>query len=141
VPTERLASRTGDLRVEGTMREQQVFEDEDLEEQDDLEDDDLEDDDAVEAAAPGDDEDDSDETSLDELLSQRAATRRGSDEPDDEDDIMALSSESRNPTGEPLPTRVIPLKDRQEFVCSNCHLVKARSQLADAERRLCRDCV
>jgi hypothetical protein len=126
------------------MREQQVFEDEDVEAQEDLEDDDddLGDDDEPEAAAAPDDDDDSDETSLDELLSQRAATRKGkSDEPDEEDDIMALSSESRNPTGEPLPTRVIPLKDRKEFVCSNCHLVKARSQLADAERGLCRDCV
>jgi hypothetical protein len=42
---------------------------------------------------------------------------------------------------EPLPSVVVPIKDRQEFVCSNCHLVKARVQLADAARGLCRDCV
>ena len=42
---------------------------------------------------------------------------------------------------EPLPARVIPLKDRQEFVCNRCRLVKARVQLADSERGLCRDCV
>lgn len=113
---------------------------EDSEDQED--DDDLGDDDEAEAAAPDDDDDDSDETSLDELLSQRAVSRRGkADETEDEDDIMALSSEPQNPTGQPLPTRVIPVKDRQEFVCSNCHLVKARSQLADADRWLCRDCV
>lgn len=140
MPTGRLASRTRPLRVGRRMREQQVLEDEEHEDHEGLEEDDLDDADAPEAAAP-DDDDDSDETSLDELLSQRAATRKSSGEPDDEDDIMALSSESRNPTGEPLPTRVIPLKDRKEFVCSNCHLVKARSQLADEERRLCRDCV
>jgi hypothetical protein len=28
-----------------------------------------------------------------------------------------------------------------EFVCSNCFLVKRRTQLADKRRKLCRDCV
>jgi hypothetical protein len=54
---------------------------------------------------------------------------------------MALSSEAKTPLREPLPTRVIPIRDREEFVCSRCHLVKAKVQLADAERMLCRDCV
>lgn len=54
---------------------------------------------------------------------------------------MTLSSEHNSPIREPLPSRVIPIRDRQEFVCSNCHLVKKRSQLADADKALCRDCV
>ena len=54
---------------------------------------------------------------------------------------MALSSEADTPIREPLPTRVIPIRDREEFVCNRCHLVKRKSQLADAERMLCRDCV
>jgi hypothetical protein len=81
------------------------------------------------------------ETSLEELLAQRAA-RRTPDETDEEgDDIMALTSEKEPATREPLPSRVIPIRDKQEFVCSRCHLVKARSQLADESRLLCRDCV
>lgn len=110
-------------------------------ESEEVDEEDLEDSNAADAALGPDDENDSDETSLDELLSQRAAARRGSNESEeDADDIMALTSEKDSPTVDALPTRVIPLKDRQEFVCSNCHLVKARSQLADADRMLCRDC-
>jgi hypothetical protein len=116
------------------------LQEEELEEEDD---DDVtvdEEDEEALAQSAGDDED-SEEASLEELLSQRAAARRGTDESDDDDDIMALASE-KEPTGlEPLPTKVIPIKDRKEFVCNRCHLVKARVQLADAERGLCRDCV
>lgn len=120
-----------------------AVDDEPIEEpEEEAEDDDLGDDDAP-VTLEADDEEGSDETSLDELLSQRAATRRGPNDPeeDETEDIMALSSERDSPTGEPLPTRVIPVKDRQEFVCTNCHLVKARSQLADEQRMRCRDCV
>jgi hypothetical protein len=80
-------------------------------------------------------------TSLDELLAQRAAARRGGDEVEDDDDIMALASERTEKLTEASTARVIPIKDRQEFVCNRCHLVKAKSQLADPQRGLCRDCV
>ncbi|HEY7875067.1 MAG TPA: DUF4193 family protein [Actinomycetota bacterium] len=109
---------------------------------DDEDDDDVSVDDDEEALAQAtDDEEDSEEASLEELLSQRAASRRGTDESDDDDDIMALASEKDAVVLEPLPTTVIPIKDRKEFVCNRCHLVKARVQLADEERGLCRDCV
>ena len=116
------------------------------EEDDDLEEVEIEDPEEAEAelAAAGDeDEDEEDEASLDQLLSQRAAARRGSDDSDeDDDDIMALASEKEpRGTAEVPLSRVIPVKDREEFVCQRCYLVKARSQLADAERTLCRDCV
>ncbi len=123
----------------------QVFADEDeIENEEEVDDDEVEadeDDDEL-ALAATDDEDEEDESSLEELLAQRAAARRGTDEPDDDDDLMGLASEPETiPAIEPLPARVIPLKDRQEFVCNRCRLVKARVQLADAERGLCRDCV
>ena len=121
-----------------------MFADEDeIEKEDELEDDELEGDDDEELAlAATDDEDEEDESSLEELLAQRAAARRGTDDSDDDDDILSLASEPETiPALEPIPARVIPLKDRQEFVCNHCHLVKARVQLADAERGLCRDCV
>jgi hypothetical protein len=117
---------------------------EDLEDSEELEDLEDEDDDEVAAglALTTDDDEESDDASLEELLSQRASSRRGGGDPEeDEDDIMSLASE-REPTGaEVIRTKVIPIKDRKEFVCKRCHLVKARSQLADADRELCRDCV
>ena len=115
---------------------------EELEDEEDLEE--LEEDpDEVEAKlALAVDDDEGDESSLDELLAQRAATRRGSDESEDDDDIMSLASEKEpDVIKEVIPARVIPVKDRQEFVCKRCHLVKLRAQLADEDRVLCRDCV
>ncbi len=93
------------------------------------------------AMAPDDDEE-SDDASLEELLAQRSAGRRASSDSDEEDDdIMSLSSEPALTGTEVIRTKVIPVKDRQEFVCKRCYLVKARSQLSDEERMLCRDCV
>jgi hypothetical protein len=114
---------------------------EDDEDEEDLED--IDDDEDVEGAlSMVDDDDDSVEESLEALRERRpAVVRRSNDEDTDEDDIMSLGSERVDPSKIPLPDRVTPLKDRQEFVCSRCHLVKARSQLADKDRMLCRDCV
>ena len=114
---------------------------EELEDDEDLEDLD-EDPEEVEAKlALSADDDEGEESSLDELLSQRAAARRGTDESDDEDDIMSLASEKESDViKEVIPAVVIPVKDRHEFVCKRCHLVKLRAQLKDEERMLCRDC-
>ena len=106
----------------------------------------LDDDEVEEAEADlalaDDDEEDNEESSLEALLAQRSARRGGKDDSDDDDDIMSFTAGTeREPGGGEVAGRVIPIKDRQEFVCARCHLVKARSQLADAERGLCRDCV
>ena len=130
-------------------KEQEAELPEDLEEEEeDLEDAELDVDEIEEeeaALATDEEEDDDDEaTSLDELLAQRAAARRGTDDADDEDDIMALSSESvevDTTVAEPIPVKVAPVKEQKEFVCRSCFLVKSKSQLADADRVLCRDCV
>jgi hypothetical protein len=92
------------------------------------------------ALATDEDDEESDEASLEELLAQRASARKGSDESEDEDDIMALSSEKDTAAATALPSKVIPIKDQEEFVCKSCYLVKARSQLADEKRMYCRDC-
>lgn len=115
------------------------------EESDDLANADADDIEEEEAAlAPDDDDEESDEASLEELLAQRASARRGdtsdTEEEAEADDIMALSSEKDTPATTTLPTKVIPIKDQQEFVCQSCYLVKARSQLADEKRMYCRDC-
>jgi len=123
----------------GSTEEEPEELDESEDELDDLEDDE---DEVAAGLALTTDEEEGDDASLEELLSQRASSRRGGGDPEeDEDDIMSLASE-REPTGaEVIRTKVIPIKDRKEFVCKRCHLVKARSQLADADRELCRDCV
>lgn len=122
-----------------TAQEGREPEVEDVEEPDDPEEleEEEDDDEAVPAIA---EEDGDEEASLEELLAQRAA-RRGGEEGEDETDIMSLAPEPEVAANEPLPTRVIPVKDRQEFVCNRCRLVKARVQLADEARGLCRDCV
>jgi hypothetical protein len=117
---------TGDLEIDANSDE--ADSDDDEEEEDDEED---------EYAVSSDDG--SDQTSLEELLAQRAA-RRGISETEEEPDIMALVP-GRDTIDERIPSRVIPFKDRQEFVCARCRLVKPRVQLADPERGLCRDCV
>ena len=132
-------------------KEQEAELPEDLEEDDDedledaeLDEDQIEEEEAALASDEDDDEDEDEATSLDELLAQRAAARRGSDDADDDDDIMALSSEAvevDTTVAEPIPVKVAPVKEQKEFVCRSCFLVKSKSQLADAERVLCRDCV
>ena len=124
------------------MRENQEMKDLDNEEEEDASLDDDEDDESAAASGVTDDDEEGDDSSLEQLLAQRSAARRASDEPEENEDLMALASEREPPLrGESLNPRLIPVKDRQEFVCKRCFLVKARSQLADAERMLCRDCV
>jgi hypothetical protein len=124
------------------MRENQEMKDLDNEDDEDASLDDDEDDESAAASGFGDDDEEGDDSSLEQLLAQRSAARRASDEPEENEDLMALASEREPPLrGESLNPRLIPVKDRQEFVCKRCFLVKARSQLADAERVLCRDCV
>ncbi|MGH2811256.1 MAG: DUF4193 family protein [Actinomycetota bacterium] len=72
------------------------------------------------------------ESSLEELLAKRAEAPG-----EEEESLLDLSPEERV---ESLTIRAAP-KQANEFVCSNCHLVKRNSQLADRRRKLCRDCV
>lgn len=84
--------------------------------------------------------DDSEQESLDELLDQRRASRLASDEPEEDDDLVALTSIPISREAG-VVVKASPVKDRHEFVCNRCHLVKAKVQLADTARGLCRDCV
>ena len=111
----------------------EITEDEEIEP---LEDDDTDAEEAApEPAAPAADGEGAQvESSLEELLAKREG---GAAEEEEEDDSMlAIGRDERL---EPLAVKVIPPTDK-EFVCKNCHLVKHRSQLADRERTLCRDC-
>jgi len=83
-----------------------------------------------------DDEDDEDdvEASLDVILKEKLVVVDDEDEEEDADE--ATEQDERVDAG----TKVLP-KRPDEFVCQSCYLVKHPSQLADAERLLCRDCV
>jgi hypothetical protein len=127
--------------LEGPGDDEEVLDDEDLNE--DLEE--LGPESLVEEEEEEEEEEDEDaheEESLDELLTQRSSpSRRSADDAADDADILAFAPDRDDTITQELRTRIVPIKDRQEFVCKRCHLVKARSQLADAGRQLCRDCV
>ncbi len=74
------------------------------------------------------------ESSLEELLAKREP--RPAEEEEEDESLLSVTRDERL---EPLAVKVIPPTDK-EFVCTNCHLVKHRSQLANRERMLCRDC-
>ena len=73
------------------------------------------------------------EASLDVILKERLVV---ADDDDDDDDEEVGDPDERGDS----PLRVLP-KQPGEFVCQSCFLVKHPSQLADATRMLCRDCV
>ena len=68
----------------------------------------------------------------DTILKERLVAAE--EEPDDEEDEVEVDER-----GEPLE-RLQPRRPG-EFVCQSCFLVKHPSQLADANRLLCTDCV
>ena len=82
------------------------------------------------AAAPGDE----DVESIQDILVKQEARAEEAEEEDDS--VLTLTREERL---EPLATKVVPPQPT-EFICSNCYLVKHRSQLKDKARMLCRDC-
>jgi hypothetical protein len=111
---------------------EEITEDEELEPADDEGDDDEA---APEPARPATDGEATEvESSLEELLAKREG--RPAEEEEEDDSMLAVGRDERL---EPLAVKVVPPTDK-EFVCKNCHLVKHRSQLADRERMLCRDC-
>lgn len=109
----------------------------DLEQEDLAEEDLAEDEENTEEAE---EEAEAGDESLEGILNQHGS-RLASDDDGDEADVIALVSERDDTVTGDLPERVVPIKSRQEFVCRRCFLVKSRTQLADRERQLCRDCV
>ncbi|HZD18376.1 MAG TPA: DUF4193 family protein [Actinomycetota bacterium] len=81
------------------------------------------------AVAPGEGEE---VESIQDVLAKQEAK---ADEEED-DSVLSLTREDRL---EPLAVKVVPPQPT-EFICSNCFLVKHRSQLKDKAKMLCRDC-
>ncbi|HYR62059.1 MAG TPA: DUF4193 family protein [Actinomycetota bacterium] len=107
----------------------EIFEEPEPDEEEDDEEleDGEEEEDLVEPSAIG-------EASLEEILSKRGDVAEIEEE---EDALLDLTPDERM---ESLSIRPVP-KQANEFVCTNCHLVKHQSQLADPAKQLCRDCV
>jgi len=73
--------------------------------------------------------------SIQEILVKQEARSEEAEE-EEEDSVLNLTREEKL---EPLAVKVIP-PQASEFICSNCYLVKHRSQLKDKAKMLCRDC-
>ena len=77
---------------------------------------------------------DEDVESIQDILVKQEA--RSEDAEEEDDSVLTLTREDKV---EPLATKVVPPQPT-EFICSNCYLVKHRSQLKDKAKVLCRDC-
>jgi Domain of unknown function (DUF4193) len=86
------------------------------------------------APAPATAAGDEDVESIQDILVKQEARAEEAEEEDDS--VLTLTREERL---EPLATKVVPPQPT-EFICSNCYLVKHRSQLKDKAKMLCRDC-
>jgi hypothetical protein len=94
------------------------------------EDDDADSDDLDEELHP-----DDVETPLDALLKEKTASAKMEDDEDELEDDEPDGDEPVEGSGRIQPRRA------SEFHCSSCFLLLPRSQLADEERMLCRDCI
>jgi Domain of unknown function (DUF4193) len=77
---------------------------------------------------------DEDVESIQDILVKQEARAEEAEEEDES--VLTLTREERL---EPLAVKVVPPQPT-EFICSNCYLVKHRSQLKDKAKMLCRDC-
>jgi hypothetical protein len=77
---------------------------------------------------------DEDVESIQDILVKQEARSEEAEEEDDS--VLTLTRDEKM---EPLATKVVPPQPT-EFICSNCYLVKHRSQLKDKAKVLCRDC-
>ena len=74
---------------------------------------------------PKPEEEDGEETALEDLIEE-----------------MVEPEEAAREAKEAIPPSFLPQRmTGKEFTCSSCHLIMARSCLADVERLLCHDCV
>jgi hypothetical protein len=108
-----------------------TLEDEDVDEEGS---DSAEDEEAPASPAPASPAGDEDVQSIQDILVKQEARAEEAEEEDDS--VLTLTREERL---EPLATKVVPPQPT-EFICSNCYLVKHRSQLKDKAKMLCRDC-
>ena len=94
--------------------------------------------DLEDAASTADEPGDTDVESIQDVLEKQEA-RDEEDDDAEEEPVPVVTTTARDDRLEPMDARVVPMQ-ATEFVCTNCYLVKHRSQLADKRRMRCRDC-
>lgn len=145
---EELDEQPGEIDEEDLegLGEEDLLEDDEIGDDDELADDDAAEGDeevdeeeggatAKKAASEDEDEDELEvdhdvEATLDEILKERLVVVE-----EEEEDDEPTDREDQADSGKVAPKRP------DEFVCQSCFLVKHPSQLADAKRQYCRDCV
>ena len=94
---------------------------------------------ATDYDAPRKTDDELNEDSLEELKARRNDKSSGSVDVDETEQAEGFELPGADLSGEELSVRVLP-RQADEFTCSRCFLVHHRSQLADADSMICRDC-
>jgi hypothetical protein len=94
---------------------------------------------ATDYDAPRKTEEDSAEESLEELKARRHDKTSGTVDEDETEAAESFELPGADLSHEELAIEVRPRQD-DEFTCMSCFLVHHRSQLADAEKIICRDC-
>jgi Domain of unknown function (DUF4193) len=112
-------------------------EDEDTEVEQDLDDLEPTEEDLEDAASTADEPAETDVESIQDVLEKQEA-KDDEDDAEEEEPVTVVPT-ARDDRLEPVDARVVPIQ-ATEFVCTNCYLVKHRSQLADKRRMRCRDC-
>ena len=78
--------------------------------------------------------------SIQDLLEKQETQEAAATADEDEDEAVPTPAAARTSGAlEAGESRVVPIQST-EFTCTNCFLVKHRSQLADKKKMLCRDC-
>lgn len=82
------------------------------------------------------------EDSLEELKTRRNDTKSGAVDEDEAEAAEAFELPGADLSHEELTVRVLP-RQKGEFTCAGCFLVKSRSQLAETknDKEYCVDCV
>lgn len=127
--------------------------DEDLEDLEDLDDEDFDPESAEDELEPGLDDElvDAEELSVeDAAIEMSLSAVEEAEQPDDEEEADEIAiADVDDLDDEDALVRVVEDDDiavdeglrEGEFICSSCYLAKGPSQLADAERQICVDCV
>ena len=94
---------------------------------------------ATDYDAPRKTDDDSSEESIEELKARRHDKNSGKVDEDEAEAAESFELPGADLSNESLVITVVP-QDANEFTCTRCFLVHHRSQLADPQAMVCRDC-
>ena len=94
---------------------------------------------ATDYDAPRKNEEDQSEESIEELKARRHDKNSGKVDEDEAEAAESFELPGADLSHEELAVEVMP-RQEDEFTCMSCFLVHHRSQLADADNMICRDC-